>query len=98
MIKFLKFTWLYVLISTLVIGSGMYSIIRYGFTYSIDFVGGSDIEYQLDKKTDLKKIVEIIKNNKIETSQIKPEKNNLFFKTKPLDEKQEAKLRSALET
>ena len=56
MIKFLKFTWLYVLISTIVIGSGLYSIVRYGFTYSIDFVGGSDIEYQLDKKTDLKKL------------------------------------------
>lgn len=98
MIKFLKFTWLYVLISTIVIGSGLYSIVRYGFTYSIDFVGGSDIEYQLDKKTDLKKVAEIIKGNKIETSQIKLEKNNLFFKTKPLDEKQEAKLRTALET
>lgn len=98
MFKFLKFTWIYVFISALVIGSGLYSIARYGFIYSIDFVGGSNIEYQLNKKADIKKIKENIRSNKIDPTQIKYEKNNLFFKTKPLDEKQEAKLRISLET
>jgi preprotein translocase subunit SecF len=98
MIGFLKFTWLYILISAVIIGSGLYSMARYGFTYSIDFIGGSIIEYQFDKKTDLRKINDIIKRNKIETAQTKFEKSNLSFKTKPLNEKQEVKLRSELET
>lgn len=46
MINFLKYKWLYFLISALVIGVGLFSIFRYGFKLSIDFVGGSLIEYR----------------------------------------------------
>lgn len=98
MINFLKFTWLYVLISAVVIGSGMYSIVRYGFTYSIDFVGGTDIEYQVDKQVSLENINKVLSKNKINISLLKRENMNILLKSKPLNEKQEAQLRSDLST
>lgn len=98
MIKFLKFTWLYALISFIVIVSGMYSIVRYGFHYSIDFVGGTDIEYQLDKKIEVKSITQILLANKINYSSVKLDQNHLTLKTKPIDEKQELTLRSSIES
>jgi len=98
MIKFLKLTWLYALISFIVIASGMYSLVRYGFHYSIDFVGGTDIEYQLDKKAEVKSINQILNENKINYSSVKLDQNHLTLKTKPIDEKQEATLRTSLES
>lgn len=49
MIRFSKYIWLYVCISALVLIPGMYSLIRYGFKQSIDFAGGTLVEYRMDK-------------------------------------------------
>lgn len=97
MIRFLKYTWLYVLISATVIGIGMFSVIRYGFNYSIDFVGGTNIQYQLSKKTEQKEVVKILTQQKIISAHIGLTNQTLFLRTTPLDEKQETVLRTALE-
>ncbi len=49
MIRFSKFIWLYTFISALVLVPGIYSLIRYGFKQSIDFAGGTLVEYRTDK-------------------------------------------------
>lgn len=49
MIRFSKFIWLYICISALVLIPGMYSLIRYGFRQSIDFAGGTLVEYRTNK-------------------------------------------------
>jgi len=41
MIHFLRYTKIYILISAIVIGLGLFSIVRWGYAVSIDFVGGS---------------------------------------------------------
>lgn len=41
------------LISALVLVPGMYSLVRYGFRQSIDFSGGTLVEYRTDKPVDL---------------------------------------------
>lgn len=46
MIRFSKCIWLYALISLTVLVPGIYSLVRYGFRPSIDFAGGSLIEYR----------------------------------------------------
>ena len=53
MINFLKFKIVYLIISVVVIGAGFFSIIKWGYQYSIDFVGGTNLVYQLNKKIDL---------------------------------------------
>ncbi|MEK7073917.1 MAG: hypothetical protein AAB960_01150, partial [Patescibacteria group bacterium] len=46
MIRFSKYIWLYALISLFVLVPGVYSLVRYGFRQSIDFAGGSLVEYR----------------------------------------------------
>lgn len=42
----MKFRLIYLLISGIIIGAGMYSIVAWGFNLSIDFTGGTVIEYE----------------------------------------------------
>jgi len=98
MIDFLKYRWLYFLISGLVIGIGLYSIINYGFSFSIDFVGGSLIEYQLNKKVEEKEIKKIFSNNKIKIFSFQTTYDKTFLlKTIPIDEKEEKLIRQEIE-
>ncbi|MBI5018754.1 protein translocase subunit SecF [Candidatus Gottesmanbacteria bacterium] len=53
MIRFSKYIWLYVVLSALVLVPGIYSLIRNGFHQSIDFAGGTLIEYRTDKPVPL---------------------------------------------
>lgn len=50
MVNFLKYRFLYFFISLLVIGVGLFSIINWGYRYSIDFVGGTNLEYKVGDK------------------------------------------------
>lgn len=97
MIRFSKWFWLYLLISCIVIGSGLFSIVRFGFKYSIDFVGGTDIAYSLNKNVKLDQVSKLFKENKIETVTVKISQNVLEARTKPMDEKQELQLRKSIE-
>lgn len=97
MVNFLKFKFIYLFISLLVIGSGLFSIFKWGFRYSIDFVGGSNLEYRFDKKIDTKFVNKIIKDNNIEPVFIEIKDNNLILRSKPLDQKLENKLKSDIE-
>ena len=47
MVPFLQYRIIYVLISCAVIVAGLFSVVRWGYTYSIDFIGGSVLDYQL---------------------------------------------------
>lgn len=49
MIRFSKYLWLYALISLTVLVPGLYSLVRYGFRQSIDFAGGTLVEYRTSK-------------------------------------------------
>lgn len=50
MVNFLKYKFLYFFISLLIIGFGLFSIFKWGFRYSIDFVGGTNLEYKVRGK------------------------------------------------
>jgi len=60
MIRFSKYMWLYFLISGLVLFSGVYSLVRYGLKPSIDFSGGTLIEFtttkELPKSANIQKV------------------------------------------
>ncbi|MEK7543436.1 MAG: protein translocase subunit SecF [Patescibacteria group bacterium] len=49
MIRFSKYLWLYALISGLILVPGVYSIVRYGLRPSIDFTGGTLLEFSFDR-------------------------------------------------
>ena len=92
MINFLKYRWLYFLISSIVIGAGLFSIVKWGFRYSIDFTGGSNFEFQMNKTVEKSKILKILDLNKISVINLKQENANILLRTKVLDQKQESLL------
>ncbi len=53
MINFLKYTFVYVLISLTVIGSGIYSLHKWGVNYSIEFTGGTELSYEVNNPSNL---------------------------------------------
>jgi len=97
MINFLKYRWIYFLISAIVIGAGLFSIFKWGFRYSIDFTGGTNIDYQFSKNVDTKLMNDIVKEMKIQVLSQKTEKNRLTMKTKVLDEATNSLLKNSLE-
>ncbi|MCR4276537.1 MAG: protein translocase subunit SecF [Candidatus Roizmanbacteria bacterium] len=97
MINFLKYRWIYFLISTIVIGVGLFSIFKWGYRYSIDFTGGTNIDYQFSKNVDTKLMNGIVKEMKIQVLSQKTEKNRLTMKTKVLDEETNSLLKNSLE-
>lgn len=98
MINFLKYRWLYFLISTVVIGAGLFSIVKWGFRYSIDFTGGSNFEFQTNKVIEKNQLLKVLDQNKISMVSLKLENKNILLRTKVLDQKQESLLKKDLET
>ncbi len=97
MVNFLKYKLIYLFISILVIGSGIFSMVRWGYDFSIDFVGGTNLNYQLTKEINKNILEESIKRNKIEAVDYDLANKKLILKSKPIDEKKEATFKADLE-
>lgn len=98
MIHFYKYTWLYVLISLMVIGSGLFSLIKWGFRYSIDFTGGTTLSYTFTKVPKQNELSAVLKKNNITIEKIAVRGDTVDMQTNPLNEKQEEQLRKTIET
>jgi len=98
MINFLKHRWIYFTISAFVIGAGLFSVVKWGFTYSIEFTGGTNLQYKLNKTMPKNDLNKILKNNQIKTIEVRQEDKTIFLKAKSITEKQESLLKKDLET
>lgn len=96
MIDFLKFKILYAVISVVVIGVGLFSIGTWGFNYSIDFVGGTNLEYQMEKDVKTNDVKNILQENNVEVLDIRQTNKVISIRAKTIDEKKEAELRTTL--
>lgn len=96
MINFLKFKWLYLAISAIVIGAGLLSVVTYGFRYSIDFVGGTTLEYRVSKPISQSRLSSFLQKEKIETVDEEAIGSVIKLRTKALDETREISLRKDL--
>lgn len=98
MINFLKNTKIYFIISTIIIIVGLFSIFRWGFIYSIDFVGGSNFQYQFTKSQNRDDVRKVLEENKVDVIEIRQDGPIFFIRTKVVDEQKEKQIRTALET
>jgi len=96
MIDFLKYTRIYLAISLIVIAAGIASIILWQYDYSIDFVGGTSLEYQVDKNPDRNKIAQLIEKQEVKIQEIVIDGNKVSIRTSAIDEKKEKSLRESL--
>lgn len=101
MIHFSKYTWLYVLISCVIIGTGLFSIVRWGYQISIDFTGGTEVLYELDKTSKTyptkETITKAIKDAKGEYQSHELRRDGtLSIRANKIDEKAELVMRESL--
>jgi len=87
MIRFSKYIWIYIVLSSLVLVPGIYSLITWGLRPSIDFTGGTVLELTLENKLTNDTIREIAKTNAIDLVEIQQSgKNTYTFRIKPTTE------------
>lgn len=84
MIRFMRYRWLYFVISALVILPGIYCLLRFGLKPGIDFTGGSLIELQAN--TDLSALRPVIETL-VPVANLQQSSGNTFIlRTKQLNE------------
>lgn len=100
MINFLKYKKIYYLISTIVILVGFWGLLTGGMRPSIDFTGGTELEYKADKSLNEAKIREVFAENFTNKDRLNlsilPE-NQIHILYEPIDEKKEAEVRKSVE-
>lgn len=97
MVNFLRFRWIYFFISLTVISAGLFSIVRWGYKFSIDFIGGTDIQYQVGKNVSLNNVRNVLNQEGIGIVSLQKKGDVLFIKTEAIDERRQEKLNTALE-
>lgn len=86
MIRFSKFIWLYILISSLVLIPGIYSLVRYGLRPSIDFSGGTLLAIQLNTQNAENILQQVAKEQNLSISSIQKSQNQSYLlRLKPTD-------------
>jgi len=96
MIRLHKYTWVYVLISTIVIVSGLFSLLRFGYRYSIDFTGGSTMSYKLKNTITPKDVEKILSSMKLKVVHIGVQGKILNIQTNALTDMQESNIQEEI--
>ncbi len=101
MINFMRYKWIYFLISGLVLIPGVFSLVAWGLKPSIDFTGGTLIEVKsenLKGQNDLEKIKTIFSQNKVEVINIQPSGDKSYLlKMKVVTPEQNENIKKSLE-
>lgn len=94
--SWMKFKWLYFLLSALVIIPGIYSLVVYGLKASIDFTGGTIIELQFEKsEVTSEQLKEVLNEQKIEFASVQASKEKTFIlRLKPVSQAEFLKINS----
>lgn len=95
--KWMKFRWLYFTISALVLLPGIYSLIRWGLRLSIDFVGGTILEYQFTPHKEKKQIEEVIEKLGVEIYSLQETSEGSFiFRLPPIEKEKGEEIKKQL--
>ena len=97
MINFIKYSKIYLTISSVVIGAGIISMALWGFKLSIDFTGGTNLEYRLNPPVTTENVQKIFESKKIEVLEITDKNSVMTIRTKAINEKQEKDIRETIE-
>jgi len=87
MIRFSKYIWVYVLLSSMILIPGAYSLFRWGLRPSIDFTGGTVLEVTMEKGMEKDAIQNIARTHLVDLVDITQNgKNGYTFRMKPASE------------
>ncbi|KXK09825.1 MAG: Protein-export membrane protein SecF [Microgenomates bacterium OLB23] len=97
MIDFIRYTKLYFALSIVVISAGLFTLVSQGLNLSIDFTGGSMLEYSFDKNISSNDINKVFEKNNVAVSQITPQNEQRFIiRAATMSETQERAVRDEL--
>ncbi len=88
---------MYLVISSTVIIAGLFSIFSWGYIYSIDFVGGTNLLYQSQKQLSSGIVEDSLKKTQVDLIRLSVKNREISMRLKATDEKKEASLRKNLE-
>lgn len=90
--------WRYFIFSTLVMLPGLIVLVLYGLKLSIDFTGGTLLEYKFATQVDQNQITQALKKGDVDISSITRSGDmNYVIKLKPVDEKKISEIKNSLE-
>lgn len=98
MVNFLKYSWLYFLISAVIIGAGVFSILCWGYNYSVDFVGGTNLEYSVKNAVSKQEVLQILKEKKLPSTDVEVQGKTVTLRMSPLSEQDQQYIQKALES
>ncbi|MDP4011728.1 MAG: protein translocase subunit SecF [Candidatus Roizmanbacteria bacterium] len=99
MINFLNYWKIYLTISVSVIVFGLFAIWQWGYIYSIDFIGGTNLEYQFEPTIKEASIQKALADKEIEIVEIEKRSDSQFYlRLQAIDEQTELNLRTYLES
>lgn len=97
MIDWMRYRWLYLLISATIIISGLFSLVKWGLQISVEFRGGTLVEYKLEKDIGPDKIEASIKQLGVEFTSIqKTQTDSYLLKLGQVDPAKRANIQSSL--
>lgn len=94
MIHFHRFNWLYALISTVVIGAGLYSMLTFGYRFSIDFTGGTTLAYQVKNSVQTADLEKSISAKKIKVVSMRTEGQVIRMQLSAITDAQEKEIQA----
>ncbi len=97
MVNFLKYRFVYLAISLVVIFAGLFSILRWGYIYSIDFVGGTNLDYQINKQPSKADLEKVLKEEGVEIVSLAVKGNDILVRLKAIDVKKENQIKQAIQ-
>jgi|WetSurSiteA1Bulk_404760.scaffolds.fasta_scaffold01004_7 preprotein translocase subunit SecF len=98
MIDWMKYRLMYLIISTLVIGAGVFSLFKWGLNLGVDFKGGAIIEYRLAKSYSTEELTQGIEKTGIAVTSIQQtEGSNYIFRFPPIEQAQKEQIKQGLE-
>ncbi|HKC05194.1 MAG TPA: protein translocase subunit SecF [Patescibacteria group bacterium] len=98
MIMWMKYRWLYLLISGIVILSGIFSMLTWGLKIGVEFKGGTLIEYKLTKDIGSENITDIVKADKLEVVSVqKTETGSYLLKLGQVNPAQRSEVKQFIE-
>ena len=97
--NWMKYRWLYLLISLTVIGAGMFSLIKWGLNIGVDFKGGALLEYKFNKEISTEEATRLLDKSGIQVTSVqKSGTDSYIFRTSPISQTDREKARTVLTT
>ena len=100
MINIIGKKYWYFLFSLIIIIPGIFSLFKYGLNLSIEFTGGSTINYTFSKaltNDQISKIKTIFTQNKIKIINLENSGTDLTIKSQPVDQKQDVLINNQIQ-